>query len=207
MSFDKEIFDQEIFDVSLEPEPKHFGYVIPFKLQRRFFATGRISRHENLVLNGQGLLIKYTEQSVHGMGQTSRVAKANINLNLSHLRRKEKHLALGSASAFTKVVLHAEAKTVKHQHLTAKTVGKKGFGLILEALELLKLDEEQRFYLYIAITDDRTCPDCLRYDGRIMTRREIDAMFKFIVKPDDNVWLPTLHTNCRCLLILWEIEL
>jgi hypothetical protein len=195
---------------------KQWGYVLPFKLQKRFFATGRISRHENLALNSQGLLIKYTKQSIHGTGRTSRVAQTNININLSHLRRKQKHLALGTAYAFSKSVWHAEAKTVRpqrsvwaiqartlrSQQVAAKIEGKKAYGLILEALELL---EEQRFYLYIALMD--ACSDCLRYDGRIMTRREIDAIFKFLIKLDDNIWLPTVHPNCRCLLILWEIEL
>ena len=217
MSFDKEIFDEDIFDVSLEAEAKKWGYVLPFKLQRRFFATGRISRLENLVLHGQGLLIKSIEQSIHGTGQTSRVAKANININLSHLRRKQKHLALGSALAFSKVVLHGEAKTVKHQRsiwpiqartlrrqqVAAKIEGKKGFGLILEALGLLELTYS---FMYVAVVDDRTCRLCMQYDREIMTGEEAQRFFPYLTKePTDSIWFPNVHPHCRCMLILLEV--
>jgi hypothetical protein len=196
---------------------KQWGYVLPFKLQRRFFATGRISRLENLVLNGQGLLVKLTKESLHGIGQTSRVAKANININLSRLRRKQKHLALGSASAFSEVVLHAEAKTVKHQrsvwaiqarslrsqYLTAKTVGKKGFGLILEALGLLELTYS---FMYVAVVDDRSCQACMQHDTKTFTGEDAQRLFPYLTKePTDSIWFPNVHPHCRCLLILLEI--
>jgi hypothetical protein len=110
MSFDEEIFDQEIFDVALQPELKPWGYVIPFKLQRRFFATGRISRPQTLVLHGQGVVVKLTKQSVHATGQTRLVAKA-----------------------------HMQGRVLRRQCLTRKVVGKKSFRLVLEALGLLEL--------------------------------------------------------------------
>jgi hypothetical protein len=217
LSFDGEIFDEEIFDVSLEPEPKRFGYSIPFKLYKRIFATGRISRLENLVLQGQGLLIKLTEQSVHGTGQTNRITQTNININLSRLRRREKCLALGTTAAFSKVVWHTEAKTIKHQrsvwaiqartlkyqHLTGKTVGKKGFGLILEALGLLELTYS---FMYVAVVDDRTCEWCLLFDKQIMSGDDAERKFPYLTKePGDSIWHPQTHPHCRCLLILLEI--
>ena len=87
-----------------------WGYAVPFKLQRRFLATGRISRHENLVVHGQGLLTRLTKQSVNATGQTRLVAKVNM-----------------------------QGKVLRRQYLTRKVVGKKSFRLVLEVLGLLEL--------------------------------------------------------------------
>ena len=79
-------------------------------------------------------------------------------------------------------------------------------GEVFTVAEFLLIFEEQEFFKYIAVGDDRTCKRCMRYDGGLMTRREIEGTFKYLIKISDTVWLPMTHPNCRCLLVLWEIE-
>jgi hypothetical protein len=162
MSFDKEIFDSEIFDTDTGEAAHKWGYVIPSKLQKRFLATGRISRHETLILHGKGLLTRLAEQGVNAMGQTC-------------LRR---------------------------QYLR-KAVGKKGFGLVLEALGLLELTYS---FMYVAVVDDRTCDLCLKYDKKVMTGDDAERTFPYLTKgPGDSIWLPNNHNFCRCMLVLLEV--
>jgi hypothetical protein len=150
-----------------------WGYAVPFKLQRRFLATGRISRLQKLDLHGQGLLTKHTKQTIHATGQTRLVAKANL-----------------------------QGRVLRRQYLTRKVVGKKSFGLVLEALELLELTYT---FMYVAIVDDRTCQTCLQHDKKIMTGEDAQRLFPYLTKdPTDSIWFPNTHPSCRCELILLE---
>jgi len=61
--------------------------------------------------------------------------------------------------------------------------------------------EAMQFWRYEAIMDDRTCEQCLRYDGMRMTRREIYSRFgDYLEKASDTLWYPRVHPNCRCEL-------
>lgn len=73
-------------------------------------------------------------------------------------------------------------------------------------VEVQLLIETQQFFKFVAVTDDRTCDKCMRYDMSLMTRREIEDTFPYLVKKNDTLWLPNVHPNCRCMLILWEEE-
>lgn len=72
------------------------------------------------------------------------------------------------------------------------------------------LVETQQFFLYVAVTDNKTCKHCNRYHMSYMTRREIYSRFKSLVKVNDEFWLPRVHMdlwnrdNCRCGLLLAE---
>jgi hypothetical protein len=72
--------------------------------------------------------------------------------------------------------------------------------------EFLLLFEDQQFFMYIADGDDKTCPHCMKLNKLLMTRREIEKRFPFLIKATDTVWLPYTHPNSRCFLILWEID-
>ena len=60
--------------------------------------------------------------------------------------------------------------------------------------------ETIQFWRYEAITDNRTCRQCLRYDGMRMTRREIYSRFPYLEKASVSLWYPRVHPNCRCEL-------
>jgi hypothetical protein len=79
-------------------------------------------------------------------------------------------------------------------------------GEVFTVAEFLLLFEEQQFFKYIAVVDDRTCKACMKLDGLLMTRREIYRRFKYLVKISGEVWLPMTHPNCRCMLVLWELQ-
>ena len=74
------------------------------------------------------------------------------------------------------------------------------------------LRETQQFFKYVAVTDNRTCKHCLRYDMSLMTRREIEATFKHLYKYNAEFWLPRVHMDlwsadtCRCALLLNEVS-
>jgi hypothetical protein len=76
----------------------------------------------------------------------------------------------------------------------------------------LRVRETQQFFKYVAVTDNRTCKHCLRYDMSLMTRREIEGTFKHLYKYNMSFWLPRTHMdlfnrdNCRCALILDEVS-
>lgn len=77
-------------------------------------------------------------------------------------------------------------------------------------LQPSQLLETQQFFLYIAVTDTKTCVHCNKLHMSWMTRREIYARFPDLQKPRDDFWLPRLHmtlwsrNNCRCGLLLAE---
>lgn len=82
--------------------------------------------------------------------------------------------------------------------------------LVTQVLTLNQLNEKQQFYLYVAVTDNKTCPHCNKYHLSWMTRREIYARFPDLQKPREDFWLPRVHMtlwnrdNCRCGLLLDE---
>ncbi|MEM3463623.1 MAG: phage minor head protein [Candidatus Bathyarchaeia archaeon] len=73
---------------------------------------------------------------------------------------------------------------------------------ILEALSLL----EAKIFLYVAVGDDRTCPECAGFNGQLFTEEEAERVFPYLEK-DTRVWHPNVHPNCRCKLTLqYETE-
>ncbi len=74
-----------------------------------------------------------------------------------------------------------------------------------EAVQIvLAVQESQQFFAYVAVSDDRVCELCLRYDQGLMTRREIEGTFDYLEKQSDLIWFPRVHPNCRCALYLAE---
>lgn len=72
------------------------------------------------------------------------------------------------------------------------------------AIEVKFFIEKQQFFKFVAVVDDVTCKKCLRYDMSLMTRKEIEDTFPYLDKKNDALWIPNVHPNCRCMLILWE---
>lgn len=75
---------------------------------------------------------------------------------------------------------------------------------VVKLVEVVCAVEAQQFFKYLAIMDDRTCEQCNRYDDKLMTRREIYALFPYLEKRDEFTWFPRVHPNCRCILWLEE---
>jgi len=79
---------------------------------------------------------------------------------------------------------------------------------IAEIAELAsKIQETKQFWMFIAVGDDVTCDACNRFDMSLMTRKEIQKTFPYLINYSDGLWFPMVHPNCRCMLILWEIEM
>jgi len=75
---------------------------------------------------------------------------------------------------------------------------------IVKTVLLLDLMSESKLsFMYVAITDDKTCDLCMRHDLQIMSDEDAERAFPYLLKgPNDLVWYPNLHKNCRCLLVL-----
>jgi len=82
--------------------------------------------------------------------------------------------------------------------------GEKRSMLRLTVEEFLELFEDMQFFLFVAIEDEKTCPVCTRYAKGLMTRREIKQTFDYLDMLTDDLWIPNVHPNCRCMLLLWE---
>lgn len=56
-------------------------------------------------------------------------------------------------------------------------------------------------YQYIAITDDRTCKNCLIFDKMIVGGDMIRAYYPYLEIISPNQLLPHVHPNCRCTIL------
>lgn len=75
-------------------------------------------------------------------------------------------------------------------------------GLLAEVLGLL---ESTYTYMFVAVTDDKTCDVCMKFDKMIVNRAEIERMFPYATQVDYSLWMVNLHPHCRCMLVLLEI--
>ena len=80
---------------------------------------------------------------------------------------------------------------------------------MIQAVKIVRqhiADFAWRFYEFTSRRDAKVCPECNKYDYSVMTRKEIEVTFKYLVKVSDKLWLPNVHPNCRCELRFEEEE-
>jgi hypothetical protein len=65
----------------------------------------------------------------------------------------------------------------------------------------------QQFFTYYTVNDSEVCSKCDNYDEGSMTRREIEGTFPYLIKYTFEMWVPMVHPNCRCVLLLEETDL
>jgi hypothetical protein len=65
----------------------------------------------------------------------------------------------------------------------------------------LSLQEKTRYWMYIAVGDERTCSACEGFSGGIFTSAEVSSLFPDVLEQDDELWLPQFHSGCRCMLV------
>jgi len=70
---------------------------------------------------------------------------------------------------------------------------------VVEAFLVVKTLE--KVFVYVAVGDEKTCPECAGFDGQFFSEDEAEAVFPFLEK-DTNVWFPNVHPNCRCRLVM-----
>jgi hypothetical protein len=79
---------------------------------------------------------------------------------------------------------------------------------ILEIAKFINFLEGMQFFLFLSIGDDKVCLDCDKFDMGLYTRKEIERRWgDYLIKQSDTLWIPNIHPNCRCFLILWEEEM
>jgi len=67
--------------------------------------------------------------------------------------------------------------------------------------EVLEAVLEKKVFTFVAVGDERTCPECAGFNGQIFTEDEAESMFDYLEK-NHTVWKPNVHPNCRCRLVL-----
>jgi hypothetical protein len=56
---------------------------------------------------------------------------------------------------------------------------------------------------------DKTCPDCMQFDGMTFQVDSVDdffQMFTYGEVVDETEFMPNIHPNCRCRLVLLETK-
>ncbi len=61
--------------------------------------------------------------------------------------------------------------------------------------------ESTRYWMYVAVMDERTCMDCDRYSAAVFTTAEVHRFFPFATEVSYDLMYPDVHPNCRCLLV------
>jgi len=54
---------------------------------------------------------------------------------------------------------------------------------------------------YLAIMDDRTCPDCAPRDGRKYFGDGLRSEFPWLMVDGSDSISPRVHPNCRCIML------
>ncbi|MCJ7423567.1 phage head morphogenesis protein [Candidatus Bathyarchaeota archaeon] len=76
---------------------------------------------------------------------------------------------------------------------------------MLRVEEFVALFEWTYTFMFVAITDDKTCDLCMKFDKMIVNGADIERMFPYATQVDYTLWMVNLHPHCRCMLVLLEI--
>lgn len=63
------------------------------------------------------------------------------------------------------------------------------------------LYESTRYWMYVAVMDERTCMRCDQYSAAVFTTAEVHRYFPFATEVGHDLIYPDVHPNCRCLLV------
>ena len=66
--------------------------------------------------------------------------------------------------------------------------------------------EDQQFFSYYTVNDERVCDKCDPLNYSSMTRTEIKGRFPNLIKYSPTMWVPMVHPNCRCVLMFEESD-
>jgi hypothetical protein len=181
---------------------RQWGYSVPFSIFRRIGLSGVVIRpqQENVKLKAGLLDRKVLSSRVHGKAVAS--VSQPIKINISSLLRRKSVGVHGISVVHVGKRSSAYGRLLHHTESSAKVVGKAGFGLLAEALGLL---EATYSYMFVAVTDDKTCDVCMKFDKMIIDGAEIERMFPYATQIDYSLWMVNLHPSCRCMLVLLEI--
>lgn len=66
-----------------------------------------------------------------------------------------------------------------------------------EAITFFSANDE---WIYVAVSDNRVCIDCLQYENQTLTGAMLRTLFPFLEVADLETVLPHTHPSCRCRL-------
>jgi len=70
---------------------------------------------------------------------------------------------------------------------------------ILKVIHIL----EAQLWRFRAVGDERTCKDCMKYDGKVFhveDPSELEDKFPYGEFEDAHTFRPNIHPNCRCII-------
>ena len=77
------------------------------------------------------------------------------------------------------------------------------FGELKGLVEILTVIEQLMTWRFRAITDERTCADCMELNGRefeVDSPSELDMFFPYGELVSPRRYKPNIHPNCRCII-------
>ena len=72
---------------------------------------------------------------------------------------------------------------------------------LIRIVDAVRAFEQSQPFRYYAITDDRTCEACMKYDGDWFSWEDMVNTFPDLERISDATYLPHIHPNCRCQII------
>ncbi|MCJ7768725.1 hypothetical protein MUP79_10090, partial [Candidatus Bathyarchaeota archaeon] len=155
---------------------RKWGYSVPFSIFRKIGLSGVVIRpqKESLGLKANLLDRKALSRKIHGKAVVS--VSQPIKVNLSSLLRRK------SVGVHGISLVRVGERSSVHGHLlvptesSAKVVGKARFDLVAGVLGLL---ESTYLFMFVAVTDDKTCDLCMKFDTMTVDGAEIERMFPY----------------------------
>jgi len=72
----------------------------------------------------------------------------------------------------------------------------------LKILQLRGIVQASRWWMYVAVADEKTCEDCEQYNASIMSMMEVNGQFPEKIEHDDELIFPMVHPHDRCMLVV-----
>lgn len=208
----------DVVDVAVGALLQAWGYSLPSKLRRKLGVSGASVRTSNLHLGLKVGLLDEKKVSMGVSGRPFQEVKCWAHVDISRLGRRQR-LGVGGravvpgvgesvgvkASAVSSVNSSVKARGHLLRHMessSAKVEGRQGFGLVAEVLGLLEMTYT---FMFVAVTDDKTCKLCTQFDGMTFDGADIERMFPYAEQVDYSLWMVKIHPNCRCMLVLLEV--
>lgn len=181
---------------------RKWGYSVPFSIFRRIGLSGVVLRPQREKLGLKAAVLDRKKVSMAAFGKALNRVKTGAEIDVSRLKRIKVVGVHGILVVSVGKKSSVRGRLLRPAESGAKLVGKQRFGLLAEALGLL---ESTYTFMFVVVSDDKTCPLCMKFDKMIVDGAEIERMFPYATQVDYSMWMVNIHPHCRCFLVLLEI--
>ena len=61
--------------------------------------------------------------------------------------------------------------------------------------------ERTRYWMFVAVGDEKTCEHCDEFGASVLTTYEVHQYFPYYEEQDNDLIIPNVHPNCRCMCV------